>query len=115
MQTNKWRPAHCNFTVGVYVQRCMTIRWIRWLPALLLFVSCVSPEAFHLSGPIEPIECPDDGNDWYFVDCPNNPECPIEPTSICTNGDGSLQVSNCIFLKYGVKITCVLKCEGETK
>lgn len=38
---NPWRPACCNFTLGTYVQRVMTIRAIRWLPCLvLLFAGC---------------------------------------------------------------------------
>ncbi len=91
------------------------VRAIRWLPALLLFVSCVSPEAFHLSGPLEPVECPDDGTDWYFVDCPENPESPTEPISICTNEAGQVRASGCIYSGHGFNISCVAKCEGEAK
>lgn len=57
------------------------------------------------------VACEDDGTDWYFVDCPQNPQCPTAPVAVCMDGDGKVLASGCEYLGHGFVITCVERCE----
>jgi hypothetical protein len=50
-------------------------------------------------------ECPDDGTDWYFVDC-----TPGVPVSKCYNERSEVRAVACTYTGHGFPIQCVATC-----
>ena len=72
--------------------------------AFLLLGCGPAPESFHLQ---DSIECPDDGTDWYFFDCPGDGDV----RSKCFNERSEIRANGCVHDNFGVLYTCVAVCE----